>query len=176
MSRRNTDSMVIIVAILIMARSATPQDLAKAEHHGGGYDISLTGGARLTIAESLQGAIRRLSRPECQQVFEDFSDHAGRPLAMNLAASGQSPAELLTRLSFVEGNDTILCRADQRVAAFTTRGSRVIHVCGSRFLQFSGNTKGGEIVLIHELLHSLGLGENPPNSSWITTAVLKRCG
>jgi hypothetical protein len=52
----------------------------------------------------------------------------------------------------------------------------VIHVCGSRFLQFSGNTKGGEIVLIHELLHSLGLGENPPNSSWITTAVLKRCG
>jgi hypothetical protein len=91
MSRRNTDSMVIIVAILIMARSATPQDLAKAEHHGGGYDISLTGGARLTIAESLQGATRRLSRPECQQVFEDFSDHAGHPLAMNSPRAGNPP-------------------------------------------------------------------------------------
>jgi hypothetical protein len=33
-----------------------------------------------------------------------------------------------------------------------------------------------EAVLIHEMLHSLGLGENPPESVAITAQVLKRCG
>jgi hypothetical protein len=33
-----------------------------------------------------------------------------------------------------------------------------------------------ELVLIHELLHSLGLGENPPSSAEITRQVTKRCG
>jgi hypothetical protein len=29
--------------------------------------------------------------------------------------------------------------------------------------------------VVHELLHSLGLGENPPTSREITAQVLKRC-
>ena len=33
-----------------------------------------------------------------------------------------------------------------------------------------------EITIIHEMLHSLGLGENPPESVAITAQVLKRCG
>ena len=32
-----------------------------------------------------------------------------------------------------------------------------------------------EAVLIHELLHSLGLGENPPDSAAITDRVMARC-
>ena len=33
-----------------------------------------------------------------------------------------------------------------------------------------------EAVIIHETLHSLGLGENPPSSQAITHRVLQQCG
>jgi len=33
-----------------------------------------------------------------------------------------------------------------------------------------------EAVIIHETLHSLGLGENPPTSDEITWRVFSRCG
>jgi len=33
-----------------------------------------------------------------------------------------------------------------------------------------------EAVIIHETLHSLGLGENPPTSDEITRRVFSRCG
>jgi hypothetical protein len=33
-----------------------------------------------------------------------------------------------------------------------------------------------EIILIHEFLHTLGLGENPPTSDAITARVSIRCG
>ena len=129
-----------------------------------------------TVEESLLGAMRRLSWRECQQVFEDFGDRAGDALTMNLEAIAQSPADVLAGLYFVEGDDTTQCRTNQAVVAFAKPGSRVIHVCGHRFLQFAVKTNGGEILLIHELLHALGLGENPPTSSRITNAVMKRCG
>jgi hypothetical protein len=32
-----------------------------------------------------------------------------------------------------------------------------------------------EVYVIHEMLHTLGLGENPPSSQEITQAVVKRC-
>ena len=32
-----------------------------------------------------------------------------------------------------------------------------------------------EDLIIHELLHSLGLGENPPTSSQISSQVMRRC-
>jgi hypothetical protein len=33
-----------------------------------------------------------------------------------------------------------------------------------------------EAVVIHEVLHTLGLDENPPSSDQITTRVERRCG
>jgi hypothetical protein len=33
-----------------------------------------------------------------------------------------------------------------------------------------------EILIIHEVLHTLGLGENPPPSADITARVMARCG
>lgn len=32
-----------------------------------------------------------------------------------------------------------------------------------------------EAIVIHEMLHSLGLGENPPTSDYITSRVMERC-
>jgi hypothetical protein len=61
--------------------------------------------------------------------------------------------------------------------AFTEVGSQVIRVCGGqfrdRFLRQRSNT---EIIIIHEFLHTLGLGENPPSSQAITRQVALRCG
>jgi hypothetical protein len=33
-----------------------------------------------------------------------------------------------------------------------------------------------ESIVIHEMLHTLGLGENPPSSQEITQQVKRRCG
>ena len=50
------------------------------------------------------------------------------------------------------------------------------YVNDHRFMGSVLVAKGGEILLIHELLHSLGLGENPPTSAQITNTVMARCG
>ena len=163
-------------ALLGVARPAAAQDSGRTDHQEHRYQVLMTGAARIALVESLLGAMRRLSRPECQQLFEDFTDPAGRTLTIKLEAIAQSPADALVGLTFVNGDDTPRCRTDGAVVAFTKPGSRVIHVCGQRFVQFAGHTKGGEVLLIHELLHSLGLGENPPTSSRITNAVINRCG
>jgi len=52
----------------------------------------------------------------------------------------------------------------------------VIYVCGTRFINRFARKAAGEILVIRELLHALGLGENPPTSAHITDAVLDRCG
>jgi hypothetical protein len=38
------------------------------------------------------------------------------------------------------------------------------------------NASRAEIAVIHEALHTLGLGENPPDSREITRLVTERCG
>jgi len=77
--------------------------------------------------------------PECQRLFEDFTDQSGRALVNNLVAT-ESPANVLAALYFVDGDDTLRCRGDRIVAAFTTPGSHEIHVCGERFKQFAVST------------------------------------
>jgi hypothetical protein len=57
--------------------------------------------------------------------------------------------------------------------------SRVIFICicGSWFREaFELSPRKVEAVIVHESLHSLGLGENPPRSQDITARVVARCG
>ena len=174
MSRWTTGLTVMAIAVLVgVGRTAVAQDPAPADPARRSH-IALTGMARMTVTRALHGAMRRLSTPECQRLFEDFTDQSGRALVTNLAAT-ESAANVLAALYFVDGDDTVQCRTDRIVAAFTTPGSHVIHVCGQRFNQFTVMSRSGEILLIHELLHSLGLGENPPTSARITAAVMNRC-
>jgi len=138
--------------------------------------LFLNGRARMTVKDSIEGAIRRLAKPSCLRLFSDYADSDGRPLTDTLAGWDESPAGALAALYFVEGDGSPQCR-DQSTAAFTVARSRVIYVCGARFAErFAQKTRGGEILLIHELLHSLGLGENPPTSAQITNTVMARCG
>jgi hypothetical protein len=131
-----------------------------------------------TVVEAIQGARRRLDRPECQKLFTDFRDENGRPLADNLLASTFTAPDYLARqILFVAADDGPQCRRDGVVAAFTAPGYQVVHVCTARFAsRFVRDPVVAEVIVIHEMLHTLGLGENPPSSSAITGQVVKRCG
>ena len=132
--------------------------------------------ARFAVQGAVKGASERLARPSCQRVLSDFADPSGRDLETRLLASGRSPAEAFAALRFVDSRTATQCQAGTTLA-FTQTGSPAIHVCGRQFVKRSmRNRLTAEIIVIHEFLHSLGLGENPPNSQAITEQVVIRCG
>jgi hypothetical protein len=62
------------------------------------------------------------------------------------------------------------------VLAFTAPGIRVVRVCIDEFKRISREQPDYVVAsVMHEILHTLGLGENP-SSSQITARVLARCG
>jgi hypothetical protein len=131
---------------------------------------------RRQLQRAISGAARRLSRCTCQTIFRDFRDNSGQPLDSKLDALQQSGAEYLYSLRFVDSRDSPVCRADRHIAAFTGRGSHVIHICGARFeSELMHDPDTSEVLIIHELLHALGLGENPPTESEITHQIFARC-
>jgi hypothetical protein len=121
-----------------------------------------------------EGAIARLRSPECQRILTDFKDGDGRLLSENLAPFALSPGEYLSRVPFLDGADHSLCRAGQS-QLLTTQGVGRVFVCKG-FLQTVERERAmAEVYLIHEMLHTLGLGENPPSSQEITQQVKRRC-
>jgi hypothetical protein len=90
-------------------------------------------------------------------------------------ATARALKEHLARLVFVDGGETKSCA--KGALAVTEPGSRVVRVCSSRLVwTWQQNSRHVVAALIHEALHTLGLGENPPSSAEITSRVLKRCG
>jgi hypothetical protein len=127
------------------------------------------------VLMALNGAYRKLGRPACQQLLDDFSDAEGRTLREKLAPLGMGPAEYLSLITYRDGRDLASGRCEKGGNAAVTRpGHRVVFVCVASF----GEQRPGirENTLIHEMLHSLGLGENPPSSGQINAQVLRRCG
>lgn len=61
--------------------------------------------------------------------------------------------------------------------AWTNPGSRAVQICwnqfGARQRFDSGYTAS---IIIHDALHTLGLGEGPPDNREITARVAARCG
>ena len=131
---------------------------------------------RLAVQRSVEGAATRLARPGCQDVFADFTDAVGQRLSTTLVARGKSPAEAFGVLRFFDDAAAPQCRAGATLA-FTRVGSPLIRLCGLQFKdRFQQNRTTTEIIVIHEFLHTLGLGENPPTSDAITKQVAVRCG
>jgi len=132
--------------------------------------------SRLAVRRAVEGAAARLARPGCQALFADFTDDGGQRLSTTLGASGRSPAEAFALLRFFDDREAPQCRAGT-ILAFTQTRSRLICVCGRQFRdRFLQNRTTTEIIVIHEFLHTLGLGENPPTSQAITERVAVRCG
>ena len=135
------------------------------------------GAQHAALRRAVMGARRRLAQPECQQMFSEFRDASGRTLQENLDALGQTPASYLGQILFVDGAGLRRCKASTNVFAMTDQGSRVVYICGRQFAFVDGNNATQtEAFIIHEELHSLGLGENPPSSKEITARVLTSCG
>jgi hypothetical protein len=127
------------------------------------------------LRRAVLGARQRLARPECQQLFSEFKDASGRTLQHKLDALGQTAASYLGLILFADGARWRRCQ-DPSIFAMTDQGSRVVYVCGRQFAFVDGNNPSQtEAFLIHEELHSLGLGENPPSAKEITARVLALC-
>jgi hypothetical protein len=63
----------------------------------------------------------------------------------------------------------------QRNEAFV-QGSRVVTICGREFAkEWRERPHIAYATIIHEALHTLGLGENPPTAQVITQQVLRKC-
>ena len=123
----------------------------------------------------LRGADQRLDDPVCREVMTDFRDASARTLEEALAAHGVSARTYLRWVLFAEDQGSKACKTSGTVAA-TEPGSRVVFICPRSFLEMARtDPEDAEATMIHEMLHSLGLGENPPRSREITERVLSRC-
>lgn len=133
-----------------------------------GFDASALERARGRAAQKLQD-------PECQRLLTDFKDGEGRPLQENLEKWGVGPAEYLEMIPFLDGSSQALCRWG-KVDFVTSPGVPRVFVCGPFAATQLREPGTAEAEVIHEMLHTLGLGENPPTSAEITSRVKGRCG
>jgi len=124
---------------------------------------------------ALSGAAQRLAKPSCRDVLSTFKDEGGQPLERKLDALGLDGAVYLGVIQFRDGSREDQCLRYDRVA-FTTEGGNIVWVCGRRFERaWVNDRRFAEVVIIHEALHTLGLGENPPSSQAITARVSASC-
>jgi hypothetical protein len=128
----------------------------------------------LTLERARDGAARKLEQPQCARVLEDFRDQTGRTLAENLATWNRTPVDYLKTTPFRDGSSHPTCRSGKS-ALFSVVGMRPVFVCPMFRMQAERDPWAAENWLIHEMLHTLGLGENPPSSREITQWVNQRC-
>jgi hypothetical protein len=164
----------VVVLLMVLSSWGMPMAASQGDARWRRVRVSDPFGRRV-LEEALEGAAARLTRRDCRSLFDSYRDANGRPLSDRLAALGTTPAGYLRLVVFRDGGAGETCQGEQH--AYTTVGSRVVFVCVSRFTRgWQRNPAYAEASLIHELLHALGLGENPPSSSEITDRVLGACG
>ncbi|HTY41869.1 MAG TPA: hypothetical protein VMH79_08365 [Thermoanaerobaculia bacterium] len=129
-----------------------------------------------SLVAAVKNAAARLGSPGCREIFSDFHDGQGNTLQQNLDALGVTGAFYLQWTLFYDGTGSRLCER-RNILAATAPGSRSVFVCMAQFLEVARREpRLASALVIHEELHSLGLGENPPDSKTITARVLARCG
>jgi hypothetical protein len=141
-------------------------------------ELSLTvrngdGATTRALQEAMKTASRWLADGGCRKIFSDFRDVRGRALEANLRSVGREGDEYLRWLVFFDGAHEKDC-AERGAFATTRPGSRVVFLCPG-FKALQGDRALAAAIVIHEELHSLGLGEDPPPSLEITNRVLSRC-
>jgi hypothetical protein len=128
------------------------------------------------LADTAERAEGKLAVPSCRMVFLDFRSLDGHLLQETLDGLGQDGQLYFRGLVFYDGNGRTAC-ATRDVIAFASPGSRAVFLCTTQFVEKARRDPGlAAALLIHEELHALGLGENPPSSKEITQKVIARCG
>ncbi len=140
--------------------------------------LTLTGWDARAVETARTGALKRLESDECRKVFTDFTDAQGRTLQQSLEEWSASPAEYIGLIPFVDGSSQALCRKT-KTALVASPGVRRVFIC-KNFADVQLQQPGvAESMVIHEILHTLGLGEAPqpgaPTSIEITQRVEALC-
>ena len=129
---------------------------------------------RVTLS-ALDAAVARFEDTSCRQILLEFADRDGRPLQDRLTSLRVVFDQYVGMLVFYDGTRSRTC--DKGALAFTVPGSRVVRVCIDQLKRVERAQPDYVIAaFIHEILHTLGLEENPPSSTDITRRVLARCG
>ncbi len=125
--------------------------------------------------EALDGAQQLLAQPACVAGLSAFRDEDGHPLEERLAALSVDYQTYLGMVYFMDGSRETRCTTG--AFAFTAPGSRVVRLCVEEVKRTWQQDHIHTIAnFIHEMLHTLGLGENPPASEEITRRVIAVCG
>ena len=163
---RRSGTALLVLTLSLAATVARPGSLEKA--------LVLAGMEGRALERARARAIALLEGDPCRQLFSDFKDAEGRILKEKLDALGQTPAEYLGSVQFLNGEVQPLCRRST-VQMATTGKSRYVYVC-PQFLRLQDRRPElAPVLVIHEALHTLGLGENPPTSMEITGRIFERC-
>lgn len=126
------------------------------------------------VRRVVASAARRLDEQSCEGVVDEFTAKDGRSLRATLAERDITASDALRAIYFYDGMSHRACGRD--VYAFTSPGYRMVFLCSNKFFRASlEQPVVADIMLIHELLHVLGLAENPPPSATITQRVFARC-
>jgi hypothetical protein len=173
---------VVVLHLLAVASAGSEQDLSAGHPPADGGPppsqraimVNLRPLEKGTVRRALDLALAMLASPQCSEVYSEFRRPDGRTPQDELERMGIGPEELLERLVFTDGSREPVCRQGLAVMA-ATPGRSLILVCPS-FADFQfHNPRLSAAIVIHESLHALGLGENPPSSSEITRRVERRC-
>ena len=163
-------------AVLILALLGRTRETGAAEAEVAGATVARAAYLPAIVVKAVQEATARLASPACQEIFSDFRDANGNTLQQNLDSLGVTGARYLDWILLYEGRGKLACERPN-VVAVTVPGSRSIFLCTPQFSAVAQRQPGlAAALVIHEELHSLGLGENPPGSGAITAQVVARCG
>jgi hypothetical protein len=141
--------------------------------------------ARLAIRErtglsmEVRAAVLRawtlLEDPRCREIFAEFRDTSNRPLQVRLDDLGETGRSFLARIDYSDASETEECRVPSTLAA-TVPGRATVAVCASKFrILARRDFERLAVVILHEELHALGLGENPPSSAEISRRIALWC-
>jgi hypothetical protein len=126
------------------------------------------------VRRVVASAARRLEDKDCESVVDEFTAKDGRSIRATLAERDLTASDALKAIYFYDGMSHRAC--GRGAFAFTSPGNRLVFLCSTRFFRASlEQPVVADIMLIHELLHVLGLAENPPTSGQITERVFARC-
>jgi hypothetical protein len=168
---------VLLSVLAVLAPLAAPPLAAPAAGEvARPFNVRLDRPARAEVLRRLlEGTRRRLQGANCEKVLDAFRDEQGSPLRQKLDVLDQNAAGYLGMLFFRDGSELSSCKRSG-VFAVTTPGGRVVYLCPLELERVARrDPRTAEAILIHEVLHTLGLGENPPTSGEITAKVLKHC-
>ena len=123
---------------------------------------------RATIA-ALESASAQFADADCRRILTDFDDGNGRSLADRLSSVAVDVHVYLTMVTFIDDSRHKRCASG--VLVFTAPGSRVVRVCAEELRRINAQQADYVVAtIIHEILHTLGLGENPPSSREMSNA------